>query len=379
VTGTLAADGATRQLCELACRLDRSRHRVHLYALSEEVEPYGSHLRANDVAVTSFARRHSWETGRLLALARALRDDGIDLVHAARPAGALYGALAARLAGVATVIAVAREGERLPLGISRYLLGDVYRRATAVVVNSRAYATLLATTFSLRRERTRVVYDGVDVARFPVPGRLEGLRERVRPGTPVIGGFGSPAMLELFLAAAARVLARDQQVRFLWCGGGGDRDEHERLVAVRGVPVALRCGIEELAGELPRLTVLWVLGAADDGARAVALEAMAAARPVVVVRGGGLEELVADDITGFVVEPQDVDALADRGIALLHHGARRREVGHAARVRVEREFAIPRTVQAMATLYEEAMLGWLAMPGQATGDGVADAVPGCSS
>ncbi len=374
MTGTLASDEPTRQLCELACRLDRTRHRVHVYALSDGIEPYGARLHENEVVVRCFSRRRSWETGRLRALARALRDDGIDLVHTARPAGALYGALAARLAGIATVIAVAREGERLPVGISRYLLGDAYRRATAVVANSRAYATLLATTFALPRERTRVVYDGVDVTRFHVPGRLEELRERMRPGPPVIGGFGGRATLETFLDAAARVRARESQVRFMWWSNARDRDQHERLVAVRGVPVTLRCGMDEFADELPRLAVLWVLSPADDEGRAAVLAAMAAARPVIVVRGSGLEELVAHEISGVVIERQDVDALAEHGLALLLHGARRRAVGHAARVRVEREFSLPQTVYRMAALYEEAMLGWPARPGQATSDGLAEAV-----
>jgi len=372
----LVADEATRQLCELACRLDRNRHRVFLYALSEAVEPCASRLRAHDVAVTCFSRRHSWEPARLLRLAGALRKDAIDVVHAARPAGAVYGALAARLSSVTTVLTAAREGERLPSGMSRRLLGDAYRRATAVVANSSAYATQLAATFALRQERTRVVYDGVDVARFPAPSALDGLRERVRPGRPVVGAVGAPGMIEVFAAAAERVVARERQARFVWCGGSvGDRAEVERRMAARGIPVILREGIQELADELPRLTFLWVLGSAHDEARAGVLAAMAAARPVVVLGGGGIEELVADEVTGFVVGPEDVLALADLGVALLHDGARRREVGQAARARAEREFAIDATVRAMATLYEEAILGWLALAPRAiapvTRDGVA--------
>ena len=48
-----------------------------------------------------------------------------------------------------------------------------------------------------------------------------------------------------------------------------------------------------------------------------ALEAMACEVPVVASRVGGLPEVIADGETGFLCEPDDLDGMAECGIAVL--------------------------------------------------------------
>ena len=61
-----------------------------------------------------------------------------------------------------------------------------------------------------------------------------------------------------------------------------------------------------------------------------ALEAMAMGRPVIVARSGGLGEVVKDGVTGLVVPPGDVTALAEAIQYLLDHPAIRDQMGRAA-------------------------------------------------
>ena len=67
----------------------------------------------------------------------------------------------------------------------------------------------------------------------------------------------------------------------------------------------------------------------------VTLEAMACGVPVVAHRIGGLTELVRDGVTGFLVEPGDIDALADRVARLLNDEAMHARYSRAARVHAE--------------------------------------------
>jgi len=73
----------------------------------------------------------------------------------------------------------------------------------------------------------------------------------------------------------------------------------------------------------------------------VATEAMAAGRPVVASRVGGLQFQVVEGATGFLVEPGNAAELADRIEYLLDHPDLRRRMGLAARERFEREYAWP--------------------------------------
>jgi glycosyltransferase involved in cell wall biosynthesis len=60
-------------------------------------------------------------------------------------------------------------------------------------------------------------------------------------------------------------------------------------------------------------------------------EALMLGKPVIASRVGGLAEMVQDGVNGFLVEPGDEDALADRLIRLLHDGALRCRMGLKAR------------------------------------------------
>src|SRR5262245_58265691 len=100
VVGTLARVGVARHVVALASALGAGRHHVRVYVLAEPDAAVAGRLHARGIPLVVLPRRRSYEPGRVLALAQALKRDGIDLVHAILPAGVAYGSLAARLAGV---------------------------------------------------------------------------------------------------------------------------------------------------------------------------------------------------------------------------------------------------------------------------------------
>jgi glycosyltransferase involved in cell wall biosynthesis len=70
----------------------------------------------------------------------------------------------------------------------------------------------------------------------------------------------------------------------------------------------------------------------------VHLESMAMARPIVSMNNGGPAETVVDGETGYLIPPDELDALADRVVALLGDPARRERMGAAGRARVLAHF-----------------------------------------
>src|SRR5262249_22966131 len=55
-----------------------------------------------------------------------------------------------------------------------------------------------------------------------------------------------------------------------------------------------------------------ILPSANEGTPVSAIEALAGGRPVVATQVGGVPDVVRDGIDGVLVEPGDVDAMADR-------------------------------------------------------------------
>ena len=91
----------------------------------------------------------------------------------------------------------------------------------------------------------------------------------------------------------------------------------------------------------------------DEGWSMATLEAMAAGLPVVGTSAGGLPELVEDGRTGYVVEPADVQALADRLCHLLLNPDRRHAMGEAGRTRARERFGVARMAAGVAGVYDQ--------------------------
>jgi glycosyltransferase involved in cell wall biosynthesis len=80
----------------------------------------------------------------------------------------------------------------------------------------------------------------------------------------------------------------------------------------------------------------------------VALEAMACEVPVVASNVGGLPEVVTDGVEGFLVEPRDIQRMAERSLSILVDGGLRTEMGKRAREKAHAQFCSTKII----TLYE---------------------------
>jgi glycosyltransferase involved in cell wall biosynthesis len=84
---------------------------------------------------------------------------------------------------------------------------------------------------------------------------------------------------------------------------------------------------------------------------------MACGKPVVATEVAGIPEAVIDGVTGFVVKPRDVAALADRLSTLLVDDSLRREMGLKARRLIESEFNYDTVIPKIASLFREVASG----------------------
>jgi phosphatidyl-myo-inositol dimannoside synthase len=179
---------------------------------------------------------------------------------------------------------------------------------------------------------------------------------RVRPDRPravAVGRFVAQKGFDTLLRAWRRVVDRATDPaappELVLVGDGAGRSRLERLVGRLGLADAVR-----LTGAVPRTQVIAELQRADvfalpmrtrlaglnpEGLGLAALEAAACGLPVVVGRSGGAPETVQPGRTGFVVDPQDDIALADRLTALLGDPVGARAMGAAGRHFVTERFA----------------------------------------
>ena len=89
------------------------------------------------------------------------------------------------------------------------------------------------------------------------------------------------------------------------------------------------------------------------------VEAMACELPCVAVDRFGPAHIVRDGETGWLVEPDDVDGLADALVEVVNDGAERRRRGRLARRDARERFSWPALAAELANVLEEARAGAL--------------------
>ena len=128
--------------------------------------------------------------------------------------------------------------------------------------------------------------------------------------------------------------------------------------------IELRIKRDDLAGRVhllgQREDVHRLLSAADvfalssyprEGLPLSVMEAFRASVPVVVTRVGGLPEVVEDGVNGYLVEPNNPEAMAKALIKLLEHQELREEMGKNARRRFSKHYELNRYLDRIESIY----------------------------
>jgi glycosyltransferase involved in cell wall biosynthesis len=147
---------------------------------------------------------------------------------------------------------------------------------------------------------------------------------------------------------------RDEGVDAVLClvGDGPDRPGLERRAHELGVMRdTLFLGYQEDVAPFYAAFDALVLPSSNEGTPVSAIEALAAGRPVVATRVGGVPDVVKEGEDGFLVDPGATDDLADRLAQLARDPALRERMGRAGRERVLPRYAVDRLVDDVDSLY----------------------------
>jgi glycosyltransferase involved in cell wall biosynthesis len=211
-----------------------------------------------------------------------------------------------------------------------------------------------------RPSQIEVVPIGLDLSAFlAVDGPSGALRRRldVAADVPLIGIVGRLVPIKdvaTMLAATARLPG----VHLAVVGDGEDRKALEAEAALLGIAdrVHFTGWWHDVAAAMADLDVV-VLTSRNEGTPVSLIEALAAGRPVVGTRVGGVPFVVRDGEFGHLVPPQDPTAVADRVRAVLDDPDAARRMGERGRAYVRERFGSERLVDDMRRLYADLLPG----------------------
>jgi len=234
----------------------------------------------------------------------------------------------------------------------------------AIFISESFRAEALEQASDLFRNRSSVVYDAVEIP--PVWAPEERARQRHQLGLPadrpvvaVTGQVSEVKGIWEFVAAADKLRSRD--VLFAVLGDdlrtkGVVRRQMEMKVEALGLSERFRfLGFRENAPELIQAFDVVAVPSRIEPFGLASLEAMAAARPVVASRVGGVPEVVRDGVDGLLVPTRDPEALAAAISRLLDSPEERMAMGANGRRRASETFGIHVHAAALGRVYEDVL------------------------
>jgi glycosyltransferase involved in cell wall biosynthesis len=300
----------------------------------------------------------------LMAEIRSFRPD---IVHTHLFHADLVGQVAARMSrvrGISSVHSTDDFYRREPYRSAGRALSRLTRRRIAI---SEHVARFLREVHLAPPERIRVVYYGIDADGWAREAPTSGVARQafdVSEGDLVIGiaarliaGKGHATLIE----AVGRAI-RDNGIPalLLVAGAGEERVRLEALAAEHCPPGRVRFlgFVSDVEAFLAACDIVaFPTDSYAEGFGLTALEAMAAARPVVATRYASLPEVVEDSVTGVLVTPRSVDGMRGALVGLAKDQARRTAMGRAGAQRAREVFRLDRMAEATRAVYEEVVEG----------------------
>ncbi len=365
LTSSLERGGAERQVVELARSLDASRFRVHVVSLSHD-NPLAAQLGEIGERFTVVPKRSRYDVGLIRRVRRYLLEHRIDVVHSFMFDAEMVGRLAGRWAGLPAIIC----SNRCPHWGRRRFKQWIARATTGcfdmMIANSHAGFAYERDAQHVPADKLRVIPNGVDTRRYS-PGRCDALRRTL--GIPVdafvVGMFAHFRVNkdhETWLRAAQRIKADHPGAVFISAGAiDGETPNHyfgraKRLAAQIGIEGSVRfLAQREDMTDLYRMLDVKVLSSRFEGTPNVVLEAMASGLPVIATDVSDNARIVRHGETGFIVPPQDIEAMARCLNTLATGPALRQRMGAAARARAVEEYSVAALGRRTGDVYLEVL------------------------
>lgn len=365
--------GADRILLELVCGLRENGHQAQVVLpghgelesaleaarIPVHVKNLGV-LRRKYFSIGGLVNRMTRLVGAVRFLSDIIRRDGIDVVHSNTTA-VFAGAIAAKLTGVKHVWHV-HEITTRPRWFALLLARCVALLSDKVVFVSDATRRHMCELNPLIEGKAEVIHNGIDTTRA-VDGRHGVIRSECgwSEREVVVGMVGRINWWKgqgALIDCAEQLASENPDLRFILVGGVFEgeeqlRDDLAQRIRAAGLEgqVVMQDFRSDVGNVLADIDIFVLPSTEPDPFPTVVLEAMAAQKPIVAFRHGGVCEMVADGVSGILCTPCSTKEMASAIQKLAQSAAARSEMGKAGRGRLDALFTRRVFLERFITLY----------------------------
>ncbi|WP_243361540.1 glycosyltransferase [Fundidesulfovibrio terrae] len=294
-----------------------------------------------------------WKT--MLEVFRIIRTVKPDIVHTHHLYELFYAWPGAVVSG-AKIIHTEHERFSLEPIHKRVMLRVLAALCSMVTVVNEDVENFLLTKVRIPKKRIALIRNGVDVKRI---SNAEEVRESLgldadKPVVGIVARLESEKDHHMLLRAFALVVAAVPDAQLLVIGEGSLRRGLESLAESLGIQDNVHfLGVRRDIPELMKSLDVAVLSSKAEGLPLCILEAMAAGKPVVATRVGGIPDVVRDGHTGLLVQPGSETDMARAIITLLTDDSLRERYGLEGQQTVTKDYNASRALDRYIGLYAD--------------------------
>ena len=297
--------------------------------------------------------------GKILWLAGYLRRQRFNIVQTYFFDSTLIGVIAGRIAGNMRIMSWRRDTGFWYTPKLLIALRMINRLTDTILVNCKAVMQSVVRKEGFDPKRIRVFPNGVELEEFEF-SEEERARNRVRFGVPegtvcvgIIANMSREVKrVDVFIRAAAYVLERRKDIRFIVLGDGDLKKVLIELAESLGIAKSVLF-LDSAVSKWKVLSTIDIgtLTSDSEGMSNAIMEYMASGLPVIATAVDGNTELIQDGKSGLVFTPGDAWELGTKILTLARDEKKRLEFGERGK-EVVSEYGWRERIDGMLEFYE---------------------------
>lgn len=302
--------------------------------------------------------------GNAFRLARIIKKNKINIIHARSRVPAWSAYLASRMTGCKLLTTF--HGT-YSLNMFKKFYNAVMTKGQFVIAVSDFIATHIEEIYKIKKNKIKTIYRGVDLKEFNDKNvdevRLIEIKKKcyIPDGKFIIalpGRLTSWKGHEILLQAVAKL--NNENISCLLVG---DTKQHKNSFQ-KFIKLAQRLGVSDqvtFTGAIKDMPALYMLSdlvvapsTRPEAFGRISIEAQAMKRLIIATDIGGYKETIIDKKTGFLIPSNDVEALAEKiKMAMSLPEAKKTSIGNAARKNIEQNFSLEDMKEKTFKVYRE--------------------------
>lgn len=286
---------------------------------------------------------------RLYKLCKTIRPDAI---HCWESMTAVYSAPICKLLNIPLINGMIIDAPRKSFFNSNFFRATLVFPFSKIIV-SNSFAGIKA--YGATNRRNIVIHNGFNFNRLTKVADKEKIRAQLEIKTKYVVGmvatFSKNKDYKTYFNAAQILLSQRQDITFLAIGNRTDSFFARSLIKTNNLKHFRLLGKKTEIESYISIMDVCVLSTFTEGISNSILEYMAMAKPVIATDGGGTNEIVVDNKTGFLVKVSDEKDTSDKIQFLLNDEDLRITMGKEGKLRIKEDFSMEKMMNEYILLY----------------------------